>query len=59
VPRLYHIHRKNVAGLNTVADFFANIFEPLFAATLDPQAHPEIHLFLQQVISLLGKFFLN
>ena len=50
MPRLYHVHKKTVPGLNTVADFFANMFEPLFAATVSPEDHPEVHLFLQQVV---------
>jgi AMP deaminase len=38
--------------MNTFADFLENIFEPLFDATRDPKAYPDVHLFLQQVIPL-------
>jgi len=50
VPRLFHVHVKTVKGVKTFTDFLDNIFGPLFEATRDPQSHPEMHLFLQQVI---------
>lgn len=49
VPRLYHIHRKTVKDMNNFSTMMANIFEPLFEATRDPEAHPEVSLFLEQV----------
>ena len=36
VPRLYHVHRQTSPEVTTVADFLANVFEPLFAATIAP-----------------------
>lgn len=30
-------------------EFLSNIFEPLFAATFDPQGHPEVYKFMDQV----------
>lgn len=49
VPRLYHVHRKTVPGMDKFSDMTRNIFGPLFEATRDPGSHPELHLFLQQV----------
>jgi len=51
VPRLYHIHRKTVKDMNNFSTMMANIFEPLFEATRDPEAHPEVSLFLEQVVA--------
>ena len=49
IPRLYGMwHAKGV--LSSFADFLANIFTPLFEATIDPDAHPKLHLMLQQVV---------
>lgn len=49
VPRLYSVYRKlgTVESFQTLLD---NIFNPLFEATLDPQAHAHISHFLQQVV---------
>jgi len=38
---------KNV--LNNFQQFLENVFGPLIEATLHPQKHPELHLFLQHV----------
>jgi AMP deaminase len=29
---------------------FADVFQPLFEVTQDPQSHPELHVFLQRVV---------
>jgi hypothetical protein len=40
-----------VPGISTFQDLLNNIFAPLFEVTRDPQSHPNLHLFLQQVSS--------
>ena len=49
IPRLYDIYHKSkqISNFEQVLD---NIFRPLFEATNDPAAHPELHKFLRQVI---------
>jgi len=49
VPRLYPVFRK-MGLVSNFADMLKNIFEPLFAATVDPQEHADIHYMLQQVV---------
>ena len=48
IPRLYNIYKKNksVANFQQMLD---NIFVPLFEVTIDPESHPELEKFLQQV----------
>lgn len=49
VPRLYSLYRKG----NEVASFAAmldNIFEPLFAVSIDPATNSELHYFLLTVV---------
>eukprot|EP01104_Vermistella_antarctica_P008694 TRINITY_DN2197_c0_g1_i2.p1 TRINITY_DN2197_c0_g1~~TRINITY_DN2197_c0_g1_i2.p1 ORF type:complete len:956 (+),score=186.56 TRINITY_DN2197_c0_g1_i2:237-3104(+) len=51
IPRLYNIYRKSkVPGINSFQNILDNIFHPMFEATVNPHAHPKIHLFLQQVV---------
>nr|XP_040050013.1 AMP deaminase 1 isoform X1 [Gasterosteus aculeatus aculeatus] len=48
IPRIYDIFR----GRNFVPHFgkmLENIFLPVFNATIDPQSHPELSIFLQHV----------
>ncbi|XP_078500898.1 AMP deaminase 2 isoform X3 [Lissotriton helveticus] len=48
VPRLFDVYRSK----NQLANFqemLANIFMPLFEATVNPASHPELHLFLEHV----------
>ena len=49
IPRLYSTYKKSGA-LSSFQDMLDNIFNPLFEATTDPSAHPEISLLLQQVV---------
>ncbi|CAO3689884.1 unnamed protein product [Umbelopsis vinacea] len=49
IPRLYDIYKGSSLVIN-FEDVIRNIFEPLFEATRNPQAHPELHIFLQRVI---------
>jgi len=49
VPRLYPVFRK--AGIvANFAEMLANIFEPLFEASIDPASHDDIFFMLQQVV---------
>nr|CAB3221499.1 AMP deaminase 2 [Phallusia mammillata] len=48
IPRLFDIYASK-KSLHSFQDFLENVFGPLFEATLYPQKHPEIHLFLQHV----------
>ncbi|XP_027051415.1 AMP deaminase 2 [Pocillopora verrucosa] len=49
IPRLYDIYRsKNI--VNNFQEMLENIFHPLFEATVNPQAHPDLHKFLTQVL---------
>ena len=43
-PRLYNIYRNaGIPGINSFADLIRNIFEPLFAVTIDPSSNPNLH----------------
>ena len=44
LPRLCNIFMGK--SYDNFAGLMNNIFEPMFAATLDPEAHPEIYTFL-------------
>ena len=48
IPRLYDIYRAQ--GLvDNFEQLLDNIFTPLFEVTVDPNSHPQLHLFLKQV----------
>lgn len=49
VPRLYEVYKGN-GTVDTFQDLLSNVFEPLFACTLNPQKHPKMHMFLQRVV---------
>ncbi|GAM21170.1 hypothetical protein SAMD00019534_043450 [Acytostelium subglobosum LB1] len=51
IPRLYDIY-KETDNLLSFQVFISNIFQPLFEATKNPQAHPKLHMFLQQVVGI-------
>ncbi|XP_041083837.1 AMP deaminase 2-like isoform X2 [Polyodon spathula] len=48
VPRLFDVYRTK-KQLANFQEMLENIFLPLFEATINPQSHPELHLFLQHV----------
>jgi AMP deaminase len=48
VPRIYPIFRKS-GGVKNFEGLMANIFGPLFEASINPSSHPELHAFLNQV----------
>lgn len=48
IPRLYDIYKAQ--GLvDNFEQLLDNIFTPLFEVTVDPNSHPQLHLFLKQV----------
>ncbi|XP_061689879.1 AMP deaminase 2-like isoform X2 [Syngnathoides biaculeatus] len=49
VPRLFDVYhtKKQLANFQEMLE---NIFLPLFEATINPQSHPELHLFLEHVV---------
>nr|XP_043635521.1 probable AMP deaminase [Erigeron canadensis] len=51
LPRLYNIYKGMgiVSSFQTILD---NIFLPLFEVTIDPGSHPQLHVFLKQVVGL-------
>jgi AMP deaminase len=49
IPRLYEVYKSN-GTINTFQDLLNNVFEPLFACTLNPRKHRNLHIFLQRVI---------
>lgn len=48
IPRIYDIYKTNKMVKN-FENILANIFEPLFEATLRPSKHPELSIWLQYV----------
>ncbi|KAI3811845.1 hypothetical protein L1987_21577 [Smallanthus sonchifolius] len=51
LPRLYNIYKEMgiVTSFQTILD---NVFLPLFEVTVDPESHPQLHVFLKQVVGL-------
>ncbi|GAU39898.1 hypothetical protein TSUD_04900, partial [Trifolium subterraneum] len=49
LPRLYNVYKANgiVTSFQNILD---NIFIPLFEVTVDPNSHPQLHVFLKQVV---------
>ena len=48
VPRIYRIFRK-IEKVKSLQDILNNFFEPLFAATLEPEKHPELARLLTEI----------
>lgn len=48
IPRLYNVFHEE-GSVQNFQQMIDNIFEPLFAVTLDPQSDVKLHLFLQQL----------
>ena len=47
IPRLYDIYKAQ--GLvDNFEQLLDNVFMPLFEVTVDPNSHPQLHLFLKQ-----------
>ncbi|KAJ7953738.1 AMP deaminase [Quillaja saponaria] len=49
LPRLYNVY-KNMGIVTSFQTILDNVFIPLFEATVDPKSHPQLHLFLMQVV---------
>jgi AMP deaminase len=49
IPRLYHIY-KGSGEVESFGQMLRNIFEPLFAVSIDPSRDPALHYFLQTVV---------
>ncbi|KAF3431395.1 hypothetical protein FNV43_RR26126 [Rhamnella rubrinervis] len=49
LPRLYNIY-KNMGIVTSFQNILDNVFIPLFEVTVDPNSHPQLHLFLMQVV---------
>ncbi|CAO1637725.1 unnamed protein product [Sympodiomycopsis kandeliae] len=49
VPRLYEVYKSN-GTIENFQDLLTNVFQPLFDATMNPQKHKNLHIFLQRVI---------
>ncbi|PSS09821.1 AMP deaminase [Actinidia chinensis var. chinensis] len=51
LPRLYNIY-KEMGIVTSFQNILDNIFLPLFEVTVDPDSHPQLHVFLKQVVGL-------
>ncbi|CAN8287308.1 unnamed protein product [Cochlearia groenlandica] len=49
LPRLYNIY-KDMGIVTSFQNILDNIFIPLFEATIDPDSHPQLHVFMKQVV---------
>ncbi|KAI3905779.1 hypothetical protein MKW92_028605 [Papaver armeniacum] len=48
LPRLYNIYRK-MGTATSFQNILDNVFLPLFEVTVDPNSHPQLHVFLKQM----------
>ncbi|KAL6519471.1 hypothetical protein OROGR_018791 [Orobanche gracilis] len=51
LPRLYNVY-KEMGIVTSFQNILDNIFLPLFEATVNPDSHPQLHVFLKQVVGL-------
>jgi len=49
IPRLYAVYKEQ-GIIETFEQMLDHIFTPLFEVTRDPTTHPQLHLFLKQVV---------
>ena len=49
MPRLYNVYHES-GVIDNFQQMLENIFAPLFEATVDPASHPQLHVFLSQVM---------
>ncbi|KAL2543061.1 AMP deaminase [Abeliophyllum distichum] len=49
LPRLYNVYRS-MGTATSFQNILDNVFIPLFEVTVDPNSHPQLHLFLLQVV---------
>lgn len=48
LPRLYNVY-KEMGIVTSFQNILDNIFIPLFEVTVNPDSHPQLHVFLKQV----------
>ncbi|KAK4745929.1 hypothetical protein SAY87_012241 [Trapa incisa] len=51
LPRLYNVY-KEMGIVTSFQNILDNIFIPLFEVTVNPDSHPQLHVFLKQVVGL-------
>ncbi|XP_019052864.1 PREDICTED: AMP deaminase [Nelumbo nucifera] len=51
LPRLYNVY-KEMGIVTSFQNILDNIFLPLFEVTVNPDSHPQLHIFLKQVVGL-------
>ncbi|XP_059648905.1 probable AMP deaminase [Cornus florida] len=51
LPRLYNVY-KSMGIVTSFQNILDNVFIPLFEVTIDPNSHPQLHVFLMQVVGL-------
>ncbi|KAJ8753933.1 hypothetical protein K2173_000187 [Erythroxylum novogranatense] len=51
LPRLYNVY-KEMGIVTSFQNILDNIFIPLFEVSVDPDSHPQLHVFLKQVVGL-------
>ncbi|KAF2299567.1 hypothetical protein GH714_038178 [Hevea brasiliensis] len=51
LPRLYNVY-KQMGTVKSFQNILDNVFIPLFEVTIDPSSHPQLHVFLMQVVGL-------
>ncbi|ONM61046.1 AMP deaminase [Zea mays] len=51
IPRIYNVYRE-MGTINSFQNLLDNIFLPLYEVTVDPASHPQLHVFLKQVVGL-------
>ncbi|KAL5761882.1 hypothetical protein ACOSP7_018146 [Xanthoceras sorbifolium] len=49
LPRLYNVY-KQIGIVTSFQNIIDNVFIPLFEVTVDPNSHPQLHVFLMQVV---------
>ncbi|OMO51645.1 hypothetical protein CCACVL1_29661 [Corchorus capsularis] len=49
VPRLYNVY-KQMGIVKSFQSILDNVFIPLFEVTIDPNSHPQLHVFLMMVV---------
>ncbi|XVE84922.1 hypothetical protein DITRI_Ditri17bG0050700 [Diplodiscus trichospermus] len=49
LPRLYNVY-KQMGIVKSFQNILDNVFIPLFEATVDPNSHPQLHVFLMMVV---------
>lgn len=51
LPRLYSVY-KQMGTVTSFQNILDNVFIPLFEVTINPSSHPQLHVFLMQVVGL-------